>query len=275
MKIIYRYNKEWSRNLEEKLIKLNIKYKREIIQGIMDNIIFEVTKGTTQENEITSFIDRDSTNCLTYVEYSKKELTSSEFLRIIPKLQSVEILNCDESIESTCKEIDKYNITRTYHQKKISPFKIKYSPKNTTCLYSVNNGFSYIFANEKFYALAKDNGITGIEFNPVYGKNGEIFNNFYQLEANNVIKFDDINIEKHCEIRECRICKKQSIIVDELFQLSLNLYKSELKDDFYMTEQIFGEGIPERYYIISQRLYRLMEQEHMDKNVSFIPVLLK
>ena len=39
---------------------------------------------------------------------------------------------------------------------------------------------------------------------------------------------------------------------------------NELKDDFYMTEQIFGEGIPERYYIISKKLYRLMEQEHMN-----------
>ena len=275
MKIIYRYNKKWSRNLEEKLIDLNIKYKREIIQGIMDNIIFEVIKGTTQENEITSFIDGDSTTCLTYVEYSKKELTSCEFLRIIPKLQSVEILNYEEAFESTCKEIDKHNITRTNHQKQINHFKIKYSPKNTTCLYSINNGFSYIFANEKFYDLANDNDITGIKFNPIYRKNGEVFNDFYQLEANNVLKFDDINIEEHCKIRQCRICKKQSIIVDELFQLSLNLYKNELKDDFYMTEQIFGEGIPERYYIISKKLYRLMEQEHMDKNVSFIPVLLK
>ena len=275
MKIIHRYNKEWSRNLEEKLIELNIKYKREIIQGIMDNIIFEVTKGTTQGNEIASFVGEDSSNYLTYVEYSKKELTNSEFLRIIPKLQSVEILNRDEAFESTCKEIDKHSITRTNHQKQIIPFKIKYSPKNTTCLYSIDNGFSYVFANKKFYDLANDNGITGFKFNHVHGKNGEIFNDFYQLEANNVIKFDDINIEKHCEIRECRICKKQSIIVDELFQLSLNFYKSELKDDFYMTEQIFGEGIPERYYIISQKLYRLMEQEHMDKNVYFVPVLLK
>jgi hypothetical protein len=52
-------------------------------------------------------------------------------------------------------------------------------------------------------------------------------------------------------------------------------YSKSLEEDFYMTEQIFGEGITERYYIISQKLYKLLVEEHMDKNVAFIPIILK
>ena len=275
MKVIHRYNVEYSKSLEEKLIELNVSFKRKYIEGLMDNIVFELKQGSSQEKELSPFIDIDILNCLTYVEYSKKELDDSLFLIMRPKLQNVEIINRDESLKSVCSEIDKFNIVRTYHVEQIDEFKVKYSLKNTTYLYSIDTGFSYIFANQKFYELVNKHEIKGINFKHVSTNKEKVCSEFYQVESSNIIKFTDINTEKHCKVRECKICKKKSIVVDELFQLKLNLGKKELEEDFYMTEQIFGEGIPERYYIISQKLYKLLVEEHMDKNVAFIPIILK
>lgn len=72
MKVIHSYNFEYSKSLEKKLIELNVSFKRKYIEGLMDNIVFELKQGSSQEKELSSFIDIDIVNCLTYVEYSKK-----------------------------------------------------------------------------------------------------------------------------------------------------------------------------------------------------------
>ena len=40
-----------------------------------------------------------------------------------------------------------------------------------------------------------------------------------------------------------------------------------------MTERIFGEGFARPIYVISQKFYRLLVENKLDKNVTFFPVV--
>lgn len=273
MKIIYRYNENYSKELENKLNKLKIKFRRVIIGETFDKIIFKIVKGSLLEKEIISSLKSEP---LIFVEYNNEELNNSDFLRIIPTSQKVEIINKEECFKSLCQKEDQFGIMRTYHEEQIGKIKIKNIPKGSS-LYSLDTGFSHIFADSNFHDMVEKNEIKGIKFNSVGTKTVETCKEFYQLLADNIIKFDDIKLNQgmNVKIERCLICKKKRIIpIDETYQLSLNLKKAELTEDFYATEDIFGEGIPERYYIISQKLYQLIKNEKLDKNIRFVPIIL-
>jgi len=273
MKIIYKYNENYSKELENKLNKLKIKFKRVTIDRIMDKITFKMVKGSLLEKEIISLLNSEP---LIFVEYNNKELNDADFLRIVPTSQKVKIINKEECFGSLCQIEDQFGIIRTYHEEQMGKIKIKNVPKGSS-LYSPDTGFSHIFADSNFYNMVKKNDIKGIKFNSVGTKTTETCKGFYQLLTDNIIKFDDVKLEigMNVKIENCSICKKKRIVpIDETYQLSLKIKKSDLTEDFYATEDVFGEGIPERYYIISQKLYKLIRKEKLDKNIRFVPIIL-
>ena len=87
--------------------------------------------------------------------------------------------------------------------------------------------------------------------------------------------FDEIKLNGEEVLENCPVCKdNKRIVVGSDYQLCLNMKNKKLNDDFYMTESIWGEGIPYRFYLVSQRFYQLIKNAKMDKKVRFVPVVL-
>lgn len=267
MKSIYRYIEEYSKNLEQKLKELKIKYE---IKNFLDDerIIFKVNESI--HNQLLSFV---KTKPLIFKEYTKKELEEADYLQMIPESQKISINNLEECFQEGCVIIDENNIKRTYHKKQIKDISILNIPKDSYYFYSVDTGFSEIFAKKIIVELISKNNLTGFNMRPVYDLKNNKIDNLYQLLANKEIGFNDIKLNGNEIVTNCPVCEKNKrIVVGNDYQLSLK--NKKLDEDFYMTEAIFGEGIPCRLYLVSQRFYKLIKKEKMDKKVKFIPVVL-
>ncbi len=144
---------------------------------------------------------------------------------------------------------------------------------DSTMFFSSSTGYSEIFGNSLFYDVARNNHITGVVFLPVYcGKNGQQLDNMFQLTAEHVLPTDCIIVNNPSDIKKCPICGMQKIVCSQSYQLFLRKHESELTQDFYMTEAVFGEGFSYPLYIISSRLFLLIQETRMNKNIKVEPV---
>ncbi len=209
--------------------------------------------------------------------YTKNELLSSEYLTIHPKKQVVDIKNIDDATETSCDYKNAFGIEKTNHVSQKSSFEIYSLKKNDkTCFYFESSGISYLFAKISMIQVFEQNHISGILPYPVYlSKEKNIQAEVTQLMSTEMIFLTSIFIDKEDRLKKCQFCGRTKIVDVSGYQLKLDTSKLLLNDDFYMTEAVFGEGIPHPIYLVSQKLYRLIMEEHFNKNVRFEPVILK
>lgn len=270
MKTLCRYNEKYSIDLEQRLKELNIKYEiKEILQS--KRIIFNITKNFEQFECISSLL---TSTPLIFKEFDKKDLEEANFLQIIPQMQKVHIENLDNSFYSSCKIVDEFGLKRTYHKQQVGNIAISKMSKDTCYFYSVDTGFSEIFVKSEVAQMVAENDIKGVSFRPVI-ESGKERNDLYQLWAEKELQFENMKFDGSEKFANCPLCSKyKSVIVENDYQLHLNLCENELDLDFYMTSALFGEGIPYRYYLISQKFYQLLKNEKLDKKVKFVPIVL-
>ena len=269
---IYRFNEEYSKILEQKLNDVKLKYEVKNILG-SNRIIFSIKDNSKYDKELELLIKNTP---LVYNQFTKKELENAHLLQIVPESQKISIINGEECFEAKCIKEDKFGIKRTYHHKQVGKIKIKNVPKQDgCCLYSVDTGFSEIFARKELVELIQKYNFKGFNISSISEQKNEDCEDLYQLLSDNIIKFEEIETTNQEKIENCPICHDyKKIIIDNTYQLHLNNKNKYLDSDFYMTDAIFGEGIPYRIYLVSQRFYQALQKENMNKKVKFVPVIL-
>ena len=71
------------------------------------------------------------------------------------------------------------------------------------------------------------------------------------MTSSNILKKEDIVWGYGEKIEKCPMCGKEQ----------------------YVTERLFSEGFARPIYVISQKFYRLLVENKLDKNISFCPVV--
>lgn len=210
------------------------------------------------------------------LEFSKAELKKAKLLVIRPKRQKIEIINGKEAFAHSC-TWDTFGITRVNHEWQIGTLAIAKEPSITTntALWASDSGFSEIFADSRVYDLVSFNNLSGINFEKVLLKNGEYSNKIYQMTSKHLIQKEMIAVGHGEKIQKCPMCGKEQFGINSSYQLHLNNSETLVDSDFYTTDRIFGDGIAEPLFIISQRFYQLLKQNNLAGNVVFTPVVNK
>lgn len=209
------------------------------------------------------------------VEFSNAELEQSKLLVVRPKKQKIEITNGKEAFAHSCARVDSFGITRVEHEWQIGTLAVAKEPtmKTNTALWASDSGFAEIFADSRVYELVASSGLSGIKFEKVLLKDGRYSNKLYQMTSQNLIQQEMIFMGHGEKIQKCPICGKEQFCIDSSYQLHLNDLETILDSDFYATDRIFGDGIAEPLYIISQRFYQLLKKNNLAGSVSFSPVV--
>lgn len=208
-------------------------------------------------------------------EYTASELSNAQLLIIEPRRQCIEITNSGEAYQYSCTWVNQHGIRKVGHEDQKGFFAISKEPstKTQTAFWHEDTGFAEIFTDSRVYNLAKQYNLEGIVFNPVYLKSGTRSENIFQMTSENKINKQCIEFG-HGERRlTCHLCGKEQFFINSAYQLHLYVDKIELNQDFYVTEHIFGEGIPYPVYIISQRFYQILKENKLTGNLTLLPVV--
>lgn len=271
MKKKYFFRENYDNDLITLLNDNKIKYAEKKNDFIGMHLVVFSVDDSQLANKIMAFAKNEP---IIEVKYSPKELESSQLIRIHAKRQEIDIINELEAFDFDCKLVDKNGIGRAHHKKQIKSVKIDKLPKEKkgSVLYSTTLGFGELFADARFFSICEKNNITGIQFLPVYDKKGTKLNSLWQLTTNNVIFESNIALGYGELITSCPVCNKKKIISPYAYELHLDLNRESINQDFYVTERLFGEGISEPYFLISQRLYRLLLEEGLLNDLEITPV---
>ena len=261
MRIKYSYCEKSSEKLEEVLRSAKIKFK-----SVGDDILvpkmvsFSLYGNTLEYKSISKYIKGHG---VVTAEYTKQELADAKFLCLRPTKNAVEIVNVDEAFCFTCQTNNLFGTKKYYHKKQVGAIKAKMKKPFPTSVhfFSAATGFSEIFVTKRVIDLIKGDNISGIDLSPIEINNYYGDAQLYQLRAKSKISQNDIT---HTG--------KVKYIYDNSYQLCLSCNECELIYDFYSTDAIFGDGLSQPFYLISQVFYRLLLQEGLTKSVQFSPV---
>lgn len=276
MKKEYYYCDLYSEPLIELLNKNNVKYE------ILDygTLVPKKIRFTVMEGHpiIALFPDYSTTEPLITCVYSEKELLEAEYLEFRPIRLAIDIINPEEAFECPCTWVSDSGTIHYGHITQKGMLTIaSFRGSEKTYFFHESAGVSFLFARKSAADVLKNNNITGIQYWPVHQKTRRkelIESNFYQLVSDHIINTDCICLDEVERIIHCPVCGKEQYLLSPGYQLKLYSEKLTLNQDFYMTEPVFGAGIPMPVFFVSQRIYRLLKEQHFDKNVIFEPVKL-
>lgn len=276
MRVKCSYCEKYSKKLLGFLDNIGIKYKI-IGDGVfVDKLVsFSVY---SDDVVYTSLLKYVHTKPICKNEFSRQELTCAKYLTVVPTKNVINIANINEAFQFNCNKKTIFGETRYNHKEQIDIIKIrKFNARNDVTFFSPSTGFSEIFVKETFYRIAQEQNILGMKFLPVLLESKGLTreSGLFQILATNIIPISEICIGEDARLRKCPVCGKPKIVCNQNYQLKLYCLEEDMQNDFYMTEAIFGEGISYPLYLMSQRLYRLITQANMAKNVEFSPVILE
>lgn len=215
-----------------------------------------------------------------FAHYSEKDLSNSRLLEIRLKSIKMCIENVDESFRYDCSysyTADGFEFHKAHHEEQIGTIMIAKEPAVTTktVFWGPDDGGTIIFADKKVVDLVQQENVNGVLFHNVLLKNKKPSARICQMLADHIIQHKDIVWGRGEEEQICSMCGKKQYTLPDAYQLHLHDDSVYREKDFFSTERIFGDGIAQPIYIISQRFYQLLKQNKYTAQVDFVPVVLE
>lgn len=207
-------------------------------------------------------------------EYTSSEILNAKLLMINSKKQCIDILNHEEAYRRSCMWTNPYGISKVGHEEQQDLFVIANEPstKTKTAFWHEDTGLAELFTDYRVFDLVKQNQLDGIDLKNVLLKIGKYSDKIYQMTSPNIINRKCIDFGHGEKKLNCPICGKEQFFINGAYQLHLYYNQIQVQSDLYVTERIFGEGIPEPLYLISQRFYRLLKENKLTGNLIISPV---
>lgn len=214
---------------------------------------------------------------LIFEEYTKEEIDSAQLLIIRPDRHSAEITNGKTAYEKTCcwKTSDGWSMVKHMSQKDLFKIKKELPMKSSAAFSWEDTGTAEVFTDSRVLKLVQDNSLRGFAFERVFIKKGVFSENTYQLKSTNIITKEKICRGKGEKAEFCRFCGREQIVPCKGYQLHLKGTPDDYTEDMYMTEAVFGPGIDRPWYIISQRFYRLLQENKLAGKLGVNPVVIE
>lgn len=286
MKITRYYYTEYDEKLHNILLKYNVKVKIDEPDVVYKTkrMAFTVYENGQGWDEYESFLP-ERINCIDY-EYSKKEMNESKWFYVRSTCMKLDNLN-ENTFEYSCYSEEEYFVAgkmrkRVYHELQVEPFAfkpIKWNDRNH--IYSAfEGGYDIMFCDDIVKELMMTNNVNGIKFEKVlWAKKNIELPNAHQITTDNIIPDEALVIEGfekgYVSIKKCPICGRITYIPNNAFILGAREEYLDENVDIYRTNYLFGmsRGLP--MYIISQKIYKLLENNKMTRNLKIRPLILK
>jgi len=256
------YSEEWKARLEEHRVPYKVAY------GLLS---FTLLSDSREDEPWLSGL-----SYLIGIRYSNKELEQAPFLWFQPFCPAVEV-DTASSFEELCRyqvTWDRFQLDKCHHLRQVNPIQLKKEPKwkKKTAFYAMDTGHGCIFCDKRVTELITTHRLQGFDVRPTYRKDGQPSEHTVQLMSTNRLTFGDIALGHGETVKTCPLCGKPQIAYDGAYRLHIQTPLEAMTEDFYMTEDLFGEGIPYAMYMISQRFYQLLKQEQLLGSVNIAPV---
>ena len=205
--------------------------------------------------------------------FDKEELERAKLLTIRPKYQKFDYSSEDSALVEVCEGVQG---NRHFLSEQVGNLKVWDLPSTKSKTHFWAEAYvarKFLFTTRTVYDLVQANDIKGAVFKNVIVRGGKYSENFYQLTSDTVIGRECVKLGYGEKERTCQICGQKWYSLGDTVQLHLDFSKFELDKDVYITKPIFG-GINSvaPLYIISQKLYRLLNENKLLKNVIVEPV---
>ena len=210
-------------------------------------------------------------------DYTAKERNEAEFLWLTPCKYCIEITNKEDAYQYACAyEHTPTHTQRVHHKKQIGTFQIAKVPNlNTkTAFFAPDTGSNELFADHRIKALAEEYHLQGLIFLPLLLKNGQERPDIFQLTSPHVFGLSAV-VRGYGETSDfCPLCGKEALVVASAYQMHLERSQLNPTLDLMVSDSFWGEGITYSVQIISQRFYKLLQQEKLTGSLRIDPIVL-
>lgn len=210
-------------------------------------------------------------------DYTAKERNEAEFLWLTPCKYCIEITNKEDAYQYACAyEHTPTHTQRVHHKKQIGTFQIAKVPNlNTkTAFFAPDTGSNELFADHRIKALAEEHHLQGLTFLPLLLKNGQESPDIFQLTSQHVFGLSAVGRGYGETSDFCPLCGKEALVAASAYQMHLERSQLNPTLDLMVSDSFWGEGITYSVQIISQRFYKLLQQEKLTGSLRIDPIVL-
>lgn len=215
--------------------------------------------------------------------FSDEEMLAAPWLTVRTDCMRAESRNEEKTFRYECFET-RYNTNGTpyeiaHHFEQVAPYELK--PIKWDAKHHVDAGcveqFFTVFCDGQVKTALESGGVKGVEFSPVIWsrKKGMHLPDTYQITPLGQIPREAITIDAEQTVRrECPICHKERYDFTNTMRLIVEDKYLDPKCDFYNTVRIFGFRPPHAIMVVSQKVYRILTEAELTRNLVFEPVVL-
>jgi len=259
--------------LLENAIKLK-KYRYEHIHKGEEFIMFDLYDNKKIEKQIRCKLNEIGVSEIyKSIKYTEMERENAKWLWVMPKRNSIDIVN-EEAFRYFCERENAWGEKLMTHVEQTGNITIRKEPNlsTSTAFWASTTGFAELYTDYRVKEIAQINDLKGLELLEVKLRNGSYSDKIYQMMTRDRLRREVIGKGYGEKTIKCPVCGKEQYGIDSSYQLHMDLNKVSEEKDFYMTEDIFGEGFAHPLYVISQRFYRILKENKLVGGVNFNPV---
>lgn len=265
--------------LHKRLVDDGINVEVESLVGTLSMIFQIYTDPNEKLNTYGNLLPIDK--ALRNLYFTNQELENAKWL----KMRSANIkldAKTEDTFEKSCRyERMVWNGTTYYgyyHEKQVKPFAfnpIKWT-KNNHFYSSYSGGWEIIFCDDFAKDLFIKQNFKGVSFGEVlWGKKGITLPNAHQIVIDNILPEKAFLNLDATEERFCPLCGRKRYFYNTVFQFKIDGNYLDENQDFYTTDDIFGECTEFPISIVSQRVYSTLSSLGLTRSLNFEPVIVE
>lgn len=244
-----------------------------------DFIVFDVYEDDPHWPALKAALDADNRHAIATTVFTKQELQSAEWLTVrskwhngYPQPESAfGYLNITYDSTQLCRECGAGAVQR-------DSFRLTKAPKwGTRHFFSLNWVFDELFADTAARNILEGSGLTGFRFLPVKNKHGtEVLPEVHQLTIETLTQPGVVTGGRDIdEVYTCAACGR---VKYHPTGVGMHVFRREAlrgMPDVCRTHEEWGWGHgADRLILISQRMYRLLTDNRLDRSLVFKPIQL-
>ena len=289
--IIYLFDKQNIDRILADEYKINVAVEFSPYTNLYD-MVFDIPENHPQFDELEKLLSPENLPCdkvmgkykesrmiLYSAIYSEKERLSAEWLEIASSFMRVQEFS--ESYRGECFKLEHTDgFKEYYHSIFEGPFVASGIKWRQKFFASTETDQELLFCSEDAKNILTQNNIVGIEYDPVFKKSGEQREDIYRIGSKHIIPEEAIVGLENTINLNCPVCGMKMITLEECSRYGIKGGILDKNIDFYNTMPMIAHSIASGIRdlrgdvktIISQRLYRIIKENKMDRALIFTPL---